>query len=213
MIEKLVVFDLDGTINRTDLFSVPAHLQAIEEFGFPHKTAEQIKQTYGMSADEYMNEIAPGQSWEVMRKYLDRVAALEDVYIKENGKAYDGMPELLEQLRVNGYKTAVCSNASYRYISFVLNELNIMEKIDYIQPLEREKTKVDTLRKLLERVEPKKAVMIGDTKYDIEAGKANNLKTIGCLYGFRAHEMSLADYQVNSPSEIYPIIDQIFGPK
>ena len=30
---KLVVFDLDGTLNRTDLYSVPAHRTAFEELG------------------------------------------------------------------------------------------------------------------------------------------------------------------------------------
>ena len=31
--DKLVVFDLDGTLNRTDLFAVDAHLTALREHG------------------------------------------------------------------------------------------------------------------------------------------------------------------------------------
>lgn len=31
--DKLVIFDLDGTLNRTDLYSVAAQQKALEEFG------------------------------------------------------------------------------------------------------------------------------------------------------------------------------------
>ena len=35
--KPLIVFDLDGTLNRTDLYSVPSHLEAMKHFGAPER--------------------------------------------------------------------------------------------------------------------------------------------------------------------------------
>ena len=45
MVKKLAVFDLDGTLNRTDLYSVPAHLKALGERGINNVTPETIIST------------------------------------------------------------------------------------------------------------------------------------------------------------------------
>ena len=49
---KLVVFDLDGTLNRTDLYSVPAHRTAFEELGMFGITDEEIISNFGAGDSE-----------------------------------------------------------------------------------------------------------------------------------------------------------------
>lgn len=154
---KLIVFDLDGTLNQTHLFSVECHNIALKEFGLAPKTCEEICATYGMRANE-----------------------------------------------------AVCSNASYRYISLVLKELKLIEFIDFIQPLGKNQTKVDTLRVLLRHTNPDKAIMVGDTSLDYIAGRENGLKTVGCRYGYRPHEAEQADFCINSPLELKTLLPQLF---
>ncbi|MDR1564020.1 MAG: HAD family hydrolase [Oscillospiraceae bacterium] len=205
----LAVFDLDGTLNQTHLFSVPAHRQALEEMGFPPKTDEEIMNTFGMIAADYLKVLLPEGSEAVGREYLHRVAVLEYEFITSTGKAYEGVPELLDALKARGFSTAVCSNASHRYISFVLNALGLAQKIDYIQPIIDGMTKVETLGVLLKHVAPAHAVMVGDTAYDIKAGTENGLPTIGCLYGFRPWELDKASFTVNTPLEALPIIEEI----
>ena len=76
--KKLVVFDLDGTLNRTDLFSAPAHLKALAQRGITHVTKAEIIDTFGERAQEYVKKLAGELSPEEERRYLDDVAKYAD---------------------------------------------------------------------------------------------------------------------------------------
>ena len=93
----------------------------------------------------------------------------------------------------------------------VLKALNIYEKIDYIQPLMRNMIKDDTLRILLEKVKPQKAVMVGDRVYDKNAAKANNIPFIGCKYGFKSSEVEDGDAAVDAVCEINNAVEKLIG--
>ncbi len=207
--KKLVVFDVDGTLSRTDLFSVPAHLKALEKRGVINVTAEKIVSTFGERADEYvktlLGEVTPLEA----RQYLDDVAQFEQEFIAEKGRPYDGVVESLKQLQADGYRIATCSNSSLRYQTAVLTGLHLLPYVDAIQDLRPNMTKVQTLALLLEKEEPDAAVMVGDRKFDIEAGRENGLKTIGCRYGFNPAEAESADEVVDSGFEIYQVVKKL----
>lgn len=208
-----MVFDLDGTLNRTDAYAVPAHMEAMEHFGSPKELIDPdfIRSTFGMRWQEYTKLLLPGRDEQEVRQYLNMVARKEDEYMKTKGSTFDGVPEMLDSLHSMGCKTAVCSNASLRYISSVLKAIKIDDSIDYVQELVAGLTKEDTLRLLLEKTQPQQAVMVGDRIFDIKAARANELPSIGCLYGFCREEAQTADYAVESVSEIVPIIERIFA--
>ncbi len=206
--QPLAVFDLDGTLNRTDLFSVPAHLQALKEFDAPKEvqTREFILSTYGMRWEDCRDTMLPGRDPEAQRQYIRRVSQLEDAAMKTLGRHYDGVPQMLDDLHRAGIQTAVCSNASMRYITAVLKALGLMERIDHIQHLVDGLDKCATLKLLLQRLTPSQAVMVGDRIFDIEAARANHIPSVGCLYGFNPSEAKKADYTVQSVPEITPIL-------
>ena len=65
--------------------------------------------------------------------------------------------------------------------------------------------KPELLAKLIKNlgVDPKDAVMVGDTKGDVDAAKANGMATIGVTYGYGTpDEVSSADYVFASALEI-----------
>ena len=90
-----------------------------------------------------------------------------------------------------------------------LKAINIDNRIDYVQELVPGLTKDGTLKLLLEKVQPQKVVMVGDRIFDINAAKANNIPSIGCLYGFCREEALTADYTAESVHEIAEIIKNI----
>ena len=206
MKKRLAVFDLDGTLNRTELYSVPAHLKALAERGIHDVTAEMIIDTFGERADDYVKKLAGPCSPEEARRYLDDVAKYEKECIGEKGKPYDGVAESLRRLRADGVITAICSNSSSRYINMVLDALQLSELMDEIQDLRPGMTKVETLRLLLDQVQPDAAVMVGDRTFDIEAGRKNGLKTVGCAYGFQPEEAAEADIVIETGYQIYDAV-------
>ena len=133
---KLIVFDLDGTLNRTELFAVEVHRMLQTEFGWPAQSPEEITAIFGAPAEEYMDRLLPGSDEKTKQRYLKREAEVEYDYM-HLAAAYDGCARMLSVLRENGWETAVCSNSSFRYISMILNSTGLMHQIDYIQPLEK----------------------------------------------------------------------------
>lgn len=206
---KLIVFDLDGTLNRTELFAVEVHRMLQTEFGWPAQSPEEITSIFGAPSDEYMERLLPGSDEATKQRYLKREAEVEYDYM-HLAAAYDGCKQMLTVLRENGWETAVCSNSSFRYISMILNSTGLMHEIDYIQPLEKGMTeKSQSLASLLKRIPHSAAVMVGDTTYDKNAAEANQIPFIGCRYGFRPTEMADVRHTVLTPVEIPALAEEL----
>ena len=175
---KWVIFDLDGTLSRTDIFIVPSIWAAMEDTGLGEWTTEEIRMTIGERTEETNLKLFGEERcaradgfWKLVEYYQDNV-------YKDMETVYDGVPELLDSLHQKGYRTAVCSNADRTYIEMMLGRLGIRDKIDKIRPVIPGKDKAGSLAALMEEVKPEAAVMVGDRIYDVAAAKANQVPSI-----------------------------------
>lgn len=201
--KKLVVFDLDGTLNRTECFALPAILDALRDYGITSFTEEDIKKTFGARDEDTIKLFFGNKAEEMNDIFWNKVDEYSKTRYADCYKPYYGVIEVLARLKYNGYLTAVCSNAELDYIQFVTNKLGIYGYIDYFQPLIKGKTKKDTLKMLLHKVKPKKAVMVGDRYFDMEAARYNKIPFVGCSYGFaKEGELDGADAIIDEPIEI-----------
>lgn len=210
-ISKLVVFDLDGTLNRTELYAVPAHQRALHELGIYDVTDEEIIATFGGRNIDTCGRLIRNDDPEAVEAYSHQVGVYEKLFIQQNASSYEGTLEMLEGLKEKGYRTAICSNSSERYIRMVLSAIKIEHLIDEIQPLVKGMRKDETLGLLLKRLAPEKAIMVGDRVYDKEAARSNGLPFIGCLYGFRSDEVADADEAVTCAAEILDAVEKQIG--
>ena len=208
---KLVVFDLDGTLNKTELYAIPAHKKALAEYGIFDKTDEYIISKFGARSEDAVQGLLNGCDEQTGIEYLKKASQYECEFIVDYSGEFDGVSEMLDKLKSSGYQTAVCSNASERYIRMVLNALKLIDKIDFIQPLLPNMTKDDTLGLLLDKIKPEKAIMVGDRIYDKLAAKHNNIPFIGCLYGFEKSEICDADIAVEAPNDIFDAVENLIG--
>lgn len=206
MRKVLVVFDLDGTLSKTESYAAPAILDALRAFGVTGFTTRDIADTFGARDEDT-----------IVRFFGARAKEVEAVFwkqVKANGSfngyrylPYDGVTEMLGALKRSGCVLAVCSNAKMDYIAATLEKLRIAAYFDELQELVEGCTKADTLRMLLHRVSPDQAFMVGDRCFDREAAAANHIPFIGCGYGYgREKELDGSDYLIASPLELLPII-------
>lgn len=209
--KKLVVFDLDGTLNRTELYAVPAHKKALAELNIHDKSDELILSTFGARGEDCVHLLINTPDKDAATAYIKKVSQYESEFITQFAGEFEGTSQMLDLLKQDGYLTAVCSNASERYIRMVLSALNLLDKIDFIQPLLPNLIKDDTLRLLLEREPHSKAVMVGDRVFDKNAAKANDIPFIGCMYGFDNSEVADADVAVTFPCEINAAVKKLIG--
>ena len=209
MTRKLVVFDLDGTLNKTECFAFPAIKKALEDYEASDIPDQWIYESFGAKDEDTSKLFFGNRAEEIGEAFWERV----DMYTKEmfyqNMEAYKGAEDLLCRLRQRGYMLAICSNAEREYIEMVLKNLKIRHLLDEIEPAAKGEHKEETLGRLMKRVHPYKAVMVGDRFYDSEAAKANNISFIGCLYGYGKEEMMKEVYKVDKPEELYKYIVHI----
>ena len=120
---KLVIFDLDGTLNQTRLYAVEAVRRALAELGVFHFTDEDICAQFGARPADYVRLYLPDGDEILHQRFLSLESSYEDKLMKENGRAFDGARESMEQLRSAGYRLAICSNSSERYIRLFLTTI------------------------------------------------------------------------------------------
>jgi phosphoglycolate phosphatase len=203
---NLVIFDLDGTINQTALYAVEATKKALLDLNAPHIDEQQIRSLFGARPADYVKIYFPKGDESVFQEFLKLEAHYENELMDRYAKAFDGVENSIRSLKNDGFHLAVCSNSSTRYITRVLKTIGLFHFFDEIQPLMAGMTKKDTLKQLLDRTRPQKAVMIGDRIYDKEAAHANQIPFIGCLYGYSPQEVLDADRTVLNGSELYSAV-------
>lgn len=189
MEKRLIVFDLDGTLNKTETYAAPAIADALSDMGLCDVPMADILDTFGAKDEdtnvrffgEKANEKGP-VFWAKVSEYIH--GKYKDAY-----ETFEGVLPLLKWLKREGYMTAVCSNnANLEHITGTLKKLGIYEYIDEVKEVAVGKTKDIALGELLEKVKPAYALMVGDRYFDGDAAAANHIPFAACLYGYGKKE-------------------------
>lgn len=181
---KLVAFDLDGTLNMTHTYAVAAYQEALKELGAGPVAESVIRSRFGAPFRDDSLFFLGDDSEETFRRFYRAVERHWTPLMRERAQTYPGVPEMLGELKEQGYVLAVCSNAKEEELEDVLGVLSIREYFDYIQGLTSRQDKADSLGVLIERAGADWCCMVGDRFYDREAAKANETAFIGCSYGY-----------------------------
>ncbi|REK75835.1 HAD family hydrolase [Paenibacillus paeoniae] len=211
-----VIFDMDGTLFETDKLLIPVHervFRTLREEGLyveEAPPAERLLSCLGMLLDDIWREIMPGSS-EAARRRADELLLqyeLEGLLAGE-GALYPYVEETLQQLKEDGVKLFVASNGLEGYVKGVAEQKGIASLFDGVYSAGEYNTasKVDLVARLLQDHHldfPASIWMVGDRSSDVEAGRGNGLKTIGCAYARygRASELEDADVQINDFREL-----------
>lgn len=127
---------------------------------------------------------------------------------------YDGVPEMLAQLRASRKRLFVATSKVRAYSLSILEHFNLFEYLDGVYGSEMDGTlgeKADLIRHVLvsERLRPEETVMVGDRKYDITGARANALLAAGVTYGYGSVEeltAAGADFLCHSPMEVAELL-------
>ena len=208
------IFDLDGTLIDTleDLKNSVNH--ALRQFGFPERTYEEIKSFVGNGVAKLVYRSAPADASEETKAKL--LTLFKEHYIEHSmvfTAPYEGIEEMLIELKNAGVKTAVVTNkmqdAALDIIeSFFGNLIDVViGQVDNLPQKPEPDGVWLAIGKLGENRE--NAVYIGDSDVDCLTAKNSALPIIGCVWGFRGRavlEECGADYIADTPSDVVKII-------
>ncbi len=214
---KAVIFDLDGTLaNSLESIAHCANM-ALNAFGFNSFELQRYKNFVGDGADTLIMrclKAAGDEKLEYFKRVYEKYKELFKTGCLYNVKAYDGIEELLNNLKQSKIKTAVLSNKPHERTVDVVNSLFGNELIDIVLGHSEDREKKPSAqgaRLIADKlgVSVSQCVYAGDTNVDMLTGKNAEMLTVGVLWGFRQKDELIkngADIIVSEPSEIYDII-------
>ncbi|WP_423129540.1 HAD hydrolase-like protein [Gaoshiqia sp. Z1-71] len=208
-----LIFDLDGTLinSKTGLYNSLSYM--LSEMQLDPKGAACIDRMIGPPIQDGLKQVLGFNDRQVesgvrlFREYYSQKGLYE-------GELYPGVAELLEALQAQGKKLFIATSKKDCFVETVLREFELDRYLTDFQGAGDGAlhTKAELITRLMDRNQltaSKQIVMIGDTRYDITGGKANEISTIGVGYGFgnSAEIRSLQpDYYVEDVDELTELL-------
>lgn len=210
---KTVLFDFDGTIIDTSEGIYKSLQYAFAADGRPAPSYEELRRFIGPPIYDSFKNFYGYQDEKInfmVKKYRERYS---DKGVWESA-VYDGIPELLKELKNNGIKLATASSKPTHFIEMLLKYNNLYEYFDFVGGVAFDQInskKSDIINNALSVLKADKnyAVMVGDRKFDINGAKGAGIPCIAVLYGFGSREEFIensADFIAEAPNDIKKII-------
>lgn len=216
--KTLVIFDLDGTLLNTihDLGEACNH--ALRKMGFSQHPIPAYNYMVGNGVRKLMERAQPDADAETIDRLLEYFREYYDSHNTEHTKPYNGIPELLAELKARGVAIAVASNKYESATRSIVHHYFPDIEFASIQgqvPGRPTKPDPSVIFDILSmHPTPKSQVLyVGDSGVDMEAARRACVESIGVSWGFRpVSELraNLADHIVNQPSEILAHLSDLF---
>ncbi len=210
---KLIIFDLDGTLVDSGIDITKALNYAIEPYGLDKITVSQTTAMVGEGLSRLIEKMLGNQRADIIPDVLERFVRYYSGHLADFTLPYPGVQETLQQL--SGYRKVVVSNKREILSKRLLETLELSGYFDIIlgsDSVEEKKPSPKPVLQMLRRfsLRPEEAVIVGDSNYDIDSGKAAGVGTIAVSYGFRRPEfLGGADFLIDSMGELIKILEEL----
>lgn len=210
---KFYIFDLDGTLLNTldDLWASVNH--SLAQNYLPPRSKEEVRSFLGNGAKELLRKSVPSdcdtQTFEqVFSCFRQHYVA----HAMDTTRPYEGVIELLAQLKNKGIRTAIVSNKPNAAVQELYHHFfeDVVDIAIGECPEVRRKPSPDMLLKALEQLgcSQEDALYVGDSEVDIATASNSGLPCISVSWGFRDRDFLLshgATVIIDHPSELLNI--------
>ncbi|MGC9418991.1 MAG: HAD-IA family hydrolase [Rhodovulum sp.] len=198
---RLVIFDVDGTLVDSQSHIAAAMAAAFEGEGLPVPPLADILGVVGLSLPVGLAQLAPDLPEPTRARMVDRYR--ERFFALRVGNAasplYPGARDAVEALAaVETNLLGIATGKSRRGLDHLLEAHRLGHHFATTQVSDNHPSKPHPAMVLAALEEtglaPDRAVMIGDTEFDIEMGRAAGVRTLGVRWGYHtAERLAAAD--------------------
>lgn len=209
-----IIFDLDGTLTDNTQGIKNSVRYALEKMHFEHIPTEIPDQfigpplQWGFSQLFGFNERDTKLAVEYFREFYGENGWHQNV-------PYDGVLEMIAELDRLGKKMYIATSKLEKYALQIMEHFEMDKYIIQLKGADysgKNATKTTIITNILEmqQLTPgKNIVMVGDTLFDMDGGRENQLSTLAILYGFGKEEElrnAAPDYFAANVEELFEIL-------
>ena len=222
---KAVVFDLDGTLLDTLNDLADATNAALKMNGMPARTVDEVRRFVGNGVANLILRAMPGGKVtdtmdttpvpDLHKKVLEDFKSYYGAHCEDKTKPYDGVIEMLTNLKEKNIGVAVVSNKSDFAVKKLMRGyfgdlVDIASGEDEAHGIGK-KPAPEMVYAALKymRVEPAEAVYVGDSDVDIATATNSGMPCISVTWGFRSREFLLnhgAKVLIDTPLELLSLL-------
>ncbi len=209
-----VIFDLDGTLLDT-LDDLHASVNAaLEKYGLPLRTKEEVRGFVGNGIRKLIERAALGADGQTIDGVFAAFKEHYAVHCEDKTEPYAGIMGLLMALQLHGIQTAVVSNKA----DFAVKQLAESYFFELLESAVgeneemgiRKKPAPDSLLAVMKDLGATKeeTVYVGDSEVDIQTAKNAGVACISVTWGFKDREFLIengATCLIDDPMEILEI--------
>lgn len=209
----IIVFDLDGTLAETAPDIIATLNVILESEGLAPVGVERARDLVGAGARAliergfklYDRPLSPEKLEALFQQFLEVYAGR----VADKSHLYPGVEAALDRLLADGFLLAVCTNKPERHSRLLLEALGTTQRFAAIagrdtfafcKPDPRHLT--ETIR--LANGDPARAVMIGDSRTDIDTAKRAGIPVIAVPFGYTDQPV-----ETLGPDLVIPHFDQL----
>lgn len=211
---EYVFFDLDGTLTDPKVGITSSVAYALEKSGIKVDNIENLTIFIGPPLidsfrDFYGFDNDRGQT--AIKYYRERyeVEGWKENYV------YNGIYELLETLKIRGYKLVIATSKPENTTNMILKHFDLLKYFDFVSAATLDGKRIhknQVIKHALDSLnitDTSKVVMVGDRKFDVLGAKEFGIESIAVEYGYGNKKEFIdsgANYIVKEALEILNII-------
>ncbi|MDV2469676.1 HAD-IA family hydrolase [Acinetobacter chinensis] len=187
---ELIIFDWDGTLFDSVGQIVASLKFAAQQFEQP-LTDEAAKSIIGLGLPEVAQVLFPT----VPELHADILKTYGDHYVANStgDQWFAGVSEMLHDLKSQDIQLAVATGKSRKGLDRVLGQTNSRDLFTVTRAASETRSKPDPLMlaEILQHtgIQADRAIMVGDTSYDLEMAKNIAMPRVGVSYGVHSIEV------------------------
>ena len=216
--KKLFIFDLDGTLVDTAPDFKNSINYMLNELNESEVSIKEIRNWVGYGARELIRRTVVDKNIPHDEQKIEEMLKIFLLHythnIDDDSVLFNNVRNVLEFLKDNGIKLAVCTNKMERLSNILLEKLNVLHMFDYLvggDSLNKSKPDPYPLLNICEKLntEISDSIMIGDSVTDLNAGKGAGMPVVLVSYGYTDNKdiYNEADLVINDFSQLKELVN------
>jgi phosphoglycolate phosphatase len=183
---QLVIFDLDGTLTDSAHGIVSSFRHALREVGAAVPEGDLASRVVGPPMHQTLRAMGLGEQADAA------IAAYRADYTTRGwamNSLFDGIPQLLADLRAAGVRLAVATSKAEATAQRIMEHFGLNGHFEVVAGASLDgsrATKADVLAHALAQLEPlpERVLMVGDRSHDVEGAAEHGIETVVVGWGY-----------------------------